>query len=155
MPISRKQTWQSDLHTFLLERANSPFVWGVRDCSLFCADAIYAMTGTDIAADFRAQYHDETTAFAAIKKITGGSTVADAAEYCAAKFGLTEWKHPLMAQRGDLAIIENDGRLIAAIVHLNGIHVVTVTDKGLSPFSISDIKRAWHVPVLGEAATHE
>jgi hypothetical protein len=154
MSLSRKQSWQTDLHKFLLERANSPFVWGVRDCSLFCADAIYAMTGTDIAADFRAQYHDEESAFAAIKKISGGSTVADAAQYCAQKFGLTEWKHPLMARRGDLVVIENENRLIAAIVHLNGVHVVTVTEKGLAPFPIAQIKRAWHVPVSGEKA-HE
>lgn len=154
MSISRNQTWQTELHKFLLERANSPFIWGVRDCSLFCADAIYAMTGTDIAADFRSQYHDEATAFATIKKITGGSTVADAAAYCAQKFGLTEWTHPLMARRGDLCVLDNAGRLIAAMVHLDGVCVVTVTESGLVTFPITDIKRAWHVPVAGKAVTH-
>jgi hypothetical protein len=113
---------------------------------MFAADGIKAFTGTDIAAEFRGKYSDQPTALAAIRSITGGRTVADAAAYCAAKHGLTEWKHPLMAQRGDLAIARNgDGNPIVGLVHLNGRHIVTVSEKGLVHLPISSILRAWKV----------
>lgn len=133
------------MNDFLLERAKSPFIWGARDCCLFAADAIFKMTGTDIADEFRGEYHDEKSAFALIKRVTGGQTVADAAAYCAEKFGLPEWDQPMKAQRGDLAVIENAGRLIAGVVHLNGRHVVSINESGLVRLPISKIKRAWRV----------
>lgn len=154
--IARKAAWAAALEEFLRERARSPFIWGVRDCSLFAADAIYAMTGTDIAAKFRGHYHSEATAFACITQVTGGKTVGDAAAWCAREYGLPEWKHPLQAQRGDLVVLPNAGRLIAAIVHLNGIHAVTVTEQGLAPFPLTAITQAWSVPVADrKAGQHE
>src|SRR6185437_11886108 len=99
MPLTRTKHWATrELHRFLLSRAQVPFAWGVNDCCLFPADAIHAMTGVDIAAGFRGKYHDQAGAFALIRSVTGGSTVADAAAWCAQKHGLRERIHPLMAQ---------------------------------------------------------
>jgi hypothetical protein len=118
-------------------------VWGANDCALFAADAIEAMTGVDIAADFRGKYHDEASALALIHSITGGSTVADAAAYCAAQHGLVEWTQPdpgtpgsrlpapLLARRGDLVVLPDAGRIIAGVVHLNGRDVAVVGEAGL------------------------
>jgi len=147
MALKRTQHWATrEYHHFLLNRAKEPFAWGKNDCSIFVADAIKAFTGTDIAADFRGKYSDQATALAAIRKITGGQTVADAAAWVAQKHGLTEWKHPLLAQRGDLVVAKNtDGNLIAGIMHLNGRHVITVAEKGLVRLPLSSIQRAWHV----------
>ena len=146
MTLARHPHWATQpLHDFLLERAEAPFAWGVNDCALFAADAVLAITGVDIAAEFREKYSTEAEAFALIRDLTGGETVADAAAWCAERHGLAEWEFPLMAQRGDLAVIENDGRLIAGIVHLSGRHVVTVAESGLVRFDISEVKRAWHV----------
>lgn len=133
------------LGDFLLERADQPFIWGVRDCSLFAADAIYKMIGVDIASEFRGQYHDEKSAFRLIKKVTGGTTVADAAAWCADQYDLKEWPNPKRAQRGDLAIVENAGRLIAGIVHLNGSEVIALAESGLIRIPLTEIKRAWRV----------
>lgn len=144
--ITRAQHWATrSFHEFLISRAKTPFTWGSHDCALFAADGILAMTGVDIAADFRGQYHDESSALEAIKSIAGGTTIADAAAYCAAKHGLVEWQFPLMAQRGDLAVLEESGRLIAGLVHLNGRHIVCAGESGLHRLPITDIKRAWHV----------
>src|ERR1700735_5391711 len=117
-------------HDFLKARANEPFAWGAQDCALFAADGVLAITGVDIAADFRGKYDDEASAFAAIKTIAGGSTVEDAAVYCATKHGLPEWSHPLRAQRGDLVVLEDAGRIIAGLIHLNGRHIVAAGDNG-------------------------
>ncbi len=97
MTLTRQPHWATrGLHAFLLARARAPFVWGANDCALFAADAIEAMTGVDIASDFRGRYHDEASAQALIHSITGGSTVADATAHCAAQHGLVEWTHPLL-----------------------------------------------------------
>ncbi|HEY5054665.1 MAG TPA: hypothetical protein VII58_00805 [Acidobacteriaceae bacterium] len=143
----RHEPWVTHLHTFLRANAKTPFKWGVWDCSLFCADAIKAMTGIDIASDFRGLYTDEAGAKAAVEKVTGvtGGTVEDAAAYCAAKHGLVEWKHPLFAQRGDLVVLEDAGRVITGLVHLSGRHIVAAGESGLRKFTITNVKRAWHV----------
>jgi len=144
--LKRSPTWLTrELATFLKDHVNARFVWGTLDCCLFTADAIQAMTGVDIASDFRGKYTDQASAFALIKTVTGGSTVADAAAYCAAKYGLTEWKHPLQAQRGDLVAVTNGTDLIAGVVDLSGRFVAALGESGIIRISIRNITRAWHV----------
>lgn len=146
MALSRLDHWHTRaFHDFLIERANNPFQWGVNDCALFAADAILAYTGVDIADEFRGKYNTEFGALKTIRQITLGSSVADAAVYCAEKHGLAEHAYPLMAKRGDLVLVENGGTLIAGIVHLNGRQVAVVTDTGLQRLPITHIKRSWSV----------
>lgn len=146
--MNRHENWDTEhLEKFLLDRAHMPFEWGINDCALFAADSIEAITGVDIASDFRGKYQDEATAMKSIQDITGveNGTVEDAAEYCAKKNGLQELKHPLTAWRGDLVVVIDAGRVISGIVHLNGRHVVAVGEKGLKRLPITAIKRAWRV----------
>ena len=146
MPLPRLEHWHTRaFHDFLLNEVNQPFVWGTRDCCLFAADAILAYTGVDIADDFRGKYADEDSAFALIQSVTGGTTVAAAAAHCAAKHGLLEHEYPLMAQRGDLVVIANGDTLIAGVVHLNGRHVVSVTEHGVVRLPITKVVRSWAV----------
>jgi hypothetical protein len=145
MALPRKQHWETRaFHEFLLSRAHTPFTWGDNDCALFAADGVKAITDVDIASDFRGKYTDEVGAWAAVKTVCGGTTIEDAAAYCAQKHGLVEWTHPLMAKRGDLVVLEESGNLVSGLVHLSGRHVVVVGEKGLHRLSISAIKRAWH-----------
>lgn len=150
MSLMKKEHWLTEeLPQFLDSRRNVPFAWGSNDCATFAADAIQAITGTDIAEKFRGKYTTEVGALKAIKEITGGSTVVDAAAYCAENHGLVEHQYPLMAKRGDLVIVKNrDGGEIAGIVSLNGRHVLSPGDNGLVLFSITDVTRAWS---LGDA----
>jgi hypothetical protein len=114
------------------------------------AAVAHGFKGIDIAADFRGQYHDKLSAFKAIKRITGGSTVADAAAWCAAKYGLEELEHPLCAQRGDLVVMrqsaaDEEDQLIAGIVHLSSSHLVSVSESGAVRLPITNVVRAWRV----------
>lgn len=146
MALDKFKHWQTrHFHKFLLARARMPFSWAENDCCTFAADAILSFTGVDIADDFRGKYKDKKTAFRLIKKVTGGDTVADAAAYCATKYGLTELPTPLFAQRGDLVLVEEAGELIAGVVHLNGRHIVVVGEDGLKMKSIKESKKAWRV----------
>jgi hypothetical protein len=106
--------------------------------------------GVDIAADFRGKYTDKISAFKTIRTITGGTTVADAAAWCAAKYGLEELQHPLCAQRGDLVVMRQTAadtadELIAGIVHLSGAHLVSVAESGAVRLPITNVVRAWRV----------
>ena len=146
MTLARAEHWSTrSYHDFLLSRAKMAFKWGWNDCALFAADGIEAMTGVDIAAKFRGKYIDEAGALAAIQSVAGGTTIADAAAWCAEQHGMAELKFPLMAQRGDLVVFENGPNLISGLVHLSGRHIVAQGENGLYRFSISAAKRAWHV----------
>lgn len=151
MGLKRQKHWATrGYHSFLLARAKTPFRWGVNDCALFAADGVKAITGVDIAAEFRGRYSDEASAMALIKSVTGGATVADAAAWCAAKHGLVEWLDkkgaptPLFARRGDLVTFKAPtGALVAGLVHLSG-QIVAIGEGGLFRFPISKALRAWH-----------
>jgi hypothetical protein len=146
MPLTRTPHWaEREFHSYLLAAKDKPFVWGQHDCCTAAANAIESFTGVDLAADFRGKYDDEASAFGLIKSVTGGTTVADAAAYCASKHGLVERPKPLFAQRGDLVVIDNAGTLIAGVVHLNGRHVVSVSEHGLVRLPITRVTRSWAV----------
>ena len=65
------------------------------------------------------------------------------------KHGLVEYTHPLCAQRGDLVLMqaanEDGAPLIAGVVHLNGMHCITTSKKGLLRLKITCVKRAWKI----------
>lgn len=151
MSLKRTTKWDTqEFDQFLRAEAHAPFVWGQHDCCLFAANAIKAFTGVDIAADFRGKYIDKASAMALIKSVTGGSTVEDAAAWCAQKHGLKEWARegvptPLFAQRGDLVVIQDAEQLLAGVMHLNGREAVSTGPQGLKRFSIRNVKRAWKV----------
>jgi hypothetical protein len=150
LSLERRPFWDTRLlEQFLIERRFMPFKWGENDCALFVADAVAAMTGVDIAADFRG-YVDEAGAFTSIRAVIGAAagatvTVEHAAEYCAGKYGFAELEGPLYAQRGDICSIEDGGRLILALVSPNGREVVTPGELEVKRFPITEIRRAWHV----------
>lgn len=152
MALTRMEHWATrSFHDFLLSRAKLPFAWGSNDCALFAADAVLAITGTDIAADFRGKYTDEKSAGALIETVTGRTAIEDAAAYCAKKASLVEWVDkdgkplPLFAKRGDLVVVEDGGRFIAGVIHLSGRHAVSVSEAGLVRIPISKVVRAWQV----------
>jgi hypothetical protein len=152
MSLTKHPHWHTQaFDSFLRERAETPFEWGVNDCCLWAADCILANTGVDIADDFRGKYTTKLGAFRTIQKVTGGTSVADAAAYCATKHGLVEHIYPLNCKRGDLVIIQNGETEIAGIVHLNGMHAISVSETGLVRLPIADhngkpnVVRAWSI----------
>jgi hypothetical protein len=143
--MKRSTHWATrELNQHIISRAKAPHVYGSNDCCTFAADGIKAMTGVDIAEDFRG-YTTEAGALKAIKKVAGGSTVEDAASYCAKKYELTELKFPLMAQRGDLVLIEEADGLKMGLIHLSGACAVVPGETELRRVALTAIKRAWRI----------
>lgn len=147
MPLTRKPHWDTrHYHQFLVSSRTEPFAWGTHDCCTFAAKAIEAQTGVRIDDDFAGKYTDKLSAFKLIKSVTGGTSVAAAAAYCADKHGLKELAYPLMAQRGDLVLFNNpDGEPIAGVIHTNGKHAVSVGEQGTIAVPITAVTRAWSI----------
>lgn len=150
MGLIKREHWLTqEFHDFLVARRRVPFAWGTNDCALFAADAIEAITGVDIAEEFRGRYTNELGALRAVREICGGVDFCDATAYCAAKHGLAEYEYPLMAKRGDLVVVRNgDGVEITGVVGLDGRYVLSPGDVGLVQLPITSVVRAWSV---GEA----
>ena len=146
MTLKRTEHWATrELDSFLKSHAHTTFQYGALDCCLLAADAIQAMTGVDIASDFRGKYSTELGALKIIKSVTGGTSVLDAVAYCAAKHGLMEWKSPLLAQRGDLVVIKDGEQQVAGMVHLNGRHAITIGKAGLVRYPLTAVVKSYRV----------
>lgn len=57
--LTRKKGYKDRLSVLINSKSNKSFIWGVRDCMLFVADAVKAATGEDIAEKIRGTYYDE------------------------------------------------------------------------------------------------
>lgn len=59
------------LHELVLDRHDKPFVWGIRDCCLWAADAVHAVTGRDMASDLRGSYWSARQAMRVVRDLGG------------------------------------------------------------------------------------
>jgi hypothetical protein len=144
--ITRTHTWEADLHQYLAGQLDQQFQFSVRDCCLFVCDAIQAMTGTDVAADFRGRYSTAIGAARTIKRVTGtGPTVEDAAVYVTEKFGMPKLDAVLLAQRGDVVLYDSDAGTILGLVALNGRDALFVTETAMHRIPLSECRSAWRV----------
>jgi hypothetical protein len=117
--MKRADAWPELLDAFIESRKLHAFAWGEHDCCLFAADAVLAMTGVDLAADFRGKYHDAKGALEMLdgaaqvpgegslgNKLSGG--VEGLAERIALLHEIKEVS-VAYAQRGDVVFISGAG----------------------------------------------
>lgn len=107
---------------------------------MFASDAVLAMTGTDIATNFRGKYSAAEGAFG----ILGQDDVGDFAARELAAQGFKEIGK-MFAQRGDLALINNGGNEALGIVSLDGTEVWAAGEFKLERVPYSEILRAWRI----------
>jgi len=97
--IRRIGDWELALYDYMVANENQPHVYGERDCVLFAAGAVQAMTGEDFAAEYRGKYTTEKGALKILAKL-GDGTVR----------GLVDRHLPSLpigfGRRGDLALFE-------------------------------------------------
>lgn len=143
MPTTTPQTlqrlpdWPERLADFLQSRRLEPFAWGSNDCCCFVADAIAAMTGTDLATSWRGTYDSETGAARVL--VPYGSVYGLAV----AKLG-QPLDVPALAQRGDVVWVAPDGRQMLGIV-TGGGDWCAPGDDGLVFFPMADVAMVWRV----------
>jgi hypothetical protein len=101
MTIKRLDDWADRLKAAIEAKAHEPHSWGDNDCALFAADVIEAMTGVDIAKDFRGKYTTEIGAARMLKK-AGFSSLSELGN------SMLESVPPSFARRGDIVIMPGE-----------------------------------------------
>jgi hypothetical protein len=135
--LKRFDDWPERLDKFFRANARTPFSWGVFDCCLFAADAIQAMTGTDLAAAYRGKYSSEEEAMALAGSIQG------VCESVTTEFNLVEVR-PSFSQRGDLVVFQQAQNQLVGLIALNSL-IIYPSATGLSFSPRSAQLRAWRV----------
>jgi hypothetical protein len=144
--ISRKPNWETLLHNFLEGRKAAPFAWGANDCALFAADAVNAMTGTDLGASYRGKYTTQAGANSQMQTICGSSDALALATHLCSSAGFAQWPNVGFARRGDVIVLANpDGSHSLGIVSLNGVQALFVTTTGLQRMRTRSCVAAWKV----------
>jgi hypothetical protein len=139
--MTRHVDWEHKLGEFFLSRQTQDFQYGSNDCCLFACDCILAITGIDVAADFRGRYNSELSAARVILAFTEGGKLEHLAEKIAAQHGIEEVK-PMFAQRGDIVLIEHDEQQALAVVGMDGWSVI---GPGPRQFELIEARRAWRI----------
>jgi len=144
VPLQRRPDWQSRLAEFLVSHRYKHFSYGSWDCGLFAADAIQAITGTDLACPFRGKYSSFSQLRKAIRIYTGSASVAAIAGRIATDHQMPELPI-LYARRGDLVLLKRPRDYSLGLVDLNGRDIIAVHSSGLGRLPIRDAFRAWKV----------
>lgn len=133
----RLEGWEKRLNDTIESARDKPFVWGTHDCALFAAECVQAVTGRDYAAPFFGQYDSVAGASALLDSHGGLEGIVAAA-------GFAEIP-PAFATRGDLALVENDGRELLGVLELSGRFVAAPGAEGLLLLPLSQARKAWRV----------
>lgn len=126
--------WHNRLIAVIRAAEKRPFLWGEHDCCLFAADCAEAMTGDNFADGWRGTYVSEMGAKKALLR-GGGSLEKVLAKY------LDEIPVK-MAQRGDIAVVENAGTRCAGVIYGGAVWVPG--EEGLVCLRIKPLS-AWRV----------
>lgn len=132
----RYENWPERLNKFISDNNKKPFTWGEHDCCLFAANAIREITGFDYAEELRGSYSTIKEAVVILNKIGGVKKLASSY--------LSEEINPMMAQRGDLVLIETDehGETLAICI---GDKCVAPGMTGLQFAKMSTALTAWRI----------
>lgn len=130
----RYPDWQNRLVDTIRAAKMQPFLWGEHDCLLFAADCIKAVSGNDYATAVRGTYHTAAEARKTLLKHYGTMEKA---------LGENLEEIPVkLAQRGDVAMVENQGRHCAGVIWNGGVYVPGIN--GLVLLKCRPL-RAWRV----------
>jgi hypothetical protein len=133
MMLIRFQNWPELLAEKIERSRELSFAWGIHDCALFCADAIFAMTGIDLASDLRGTYKTEKGAQRRIRTLGFESLEALVSERL-------ESIPIVQAGRGDLVLHHN-----GALGICDGLTSWFVTPSGLTRVKTLSFEKAWRV----------
>ena len=126
--LVRKKTWRSDLTAFVAAAAARPFRPGKHDCALFAAGAVKAMTGADLARGYRSKYRSLAKGQQVLQARGFTDHIALAAHH------LPEIA-PIMAQEGDIVVVEADEDSALGVVQGPMIYVLRPSGLGLVEFT--------------------
>jgi len=116
--MTRHADWEARLNAALEKHRDLAGAWGFSDCWVMEQDAYFAVTGEKLLPHLSG-YKTERGGYKLFAK-SGFVTVEQALE------SVLPSVPPLMAQRGDLAVIEREGVLSCGVVTAIGVAVKTI-----------------------------
>ena len=132
----RHPDWKVQLAQYLGDVARAPFEPGVNDCALFAAGAVAAITGLDLAAEWRGKYRSLEEGLALLAAAGHANHTALAALHFAEI-------DPVFAAPGDIAVVEGPHGETLGIFQGAGIYVLTTERLGVLPMPFAN--RAFRV----------
>lgn len=136
--LKRLPGWRGRLFAEMEARRHAGFVWGESDCAVgLASSAVHAITGVDLAAEWRGQYSTAAGALRALRE-AGHETLAEAAA------SLLPEIHPSAANIGDVAVVPSDGEIGAFGVFDTGT-IVVMTLNGIDRLPRAAAIRAFKV----------
>ena len=137
--FSKKVGWETRLEEHIEAHRYKKFRWGQNDCVTFSLTSMNKITQMPAFECYTPRWKNKREAVMLLKK-AGVRSWIEIIELHLEKNGL--WKIPtLMAQRGDLAIIDTDQGLGVGVVYFD--KVLHPGPKGLCATKITDAKRVW------------
>jgi len=124
--LARLPDWRPRLQAYLRDVANRPFAYGSHDCALFAAGAVAAITGADLAAEYRGLY----TSLKGGLKLLDRDGIADHVAFLRGRFDEIA---PAFAAVGDIAVIGEIGTQALGIFDGEQIFVLREEGLGLVP----------------------
>ncbi len=131
--LQRLQDWRPRLVGYLETVRTRSFAYGSHDCGLFAAGAVRAMTGVDLAAQFRGRYDSLK---AGLKLVRGGPMTILRQHF--------EEVPTAFAGVGDLALIGEVG--FPALGLFEGQHILVLREEGLGLMPRAAATLAYRVP---------
>lgn len=97
--MKRFRDWEQRLSFACMAVTERPHAWGTHDCALYAADCVLAMTGVDLAEDYRGRYTTPVGAARMLKR-AGVDNLGDFAAQMLPEIDIRA------AGRGDLLICD-------------------------------------------------
>ncbi len=138
--MKRFQDWPIRLEKAVIDHAQLKFKYGQHDCCLSVCDCVLAMTGEDLAEDFRG-YKTKKQAFDLLKKRAG---IKGIIEEMAKKHNIEEIQTSF-GQRGDVVLINYNNRDSLGIIDLSGRFVLVASIVGWCALPVKEAIRAWRI----------
>lgn len=129
----RKENWPRLLETYILQNKDVPFAWGTNDCWQFSIKGVAEISDKDLTSLF----NYKTIKEAAKLMDDHGGMMEAANKY----FGQS--KSVLLAQRGDVVCLSNEGRELLGICI--GELSAFVAESGIIMQPTLNCEKAWSV----------
>lgn len=138
--LKRVKNWRAAFASEMDRIRITPFAWGVHDCGPGLAgNLVSALTGVDMAAQYRGTYSDARGALLAIRS-AGFDNLGDMVAAM-----LPEYDHPSRARIGDVAAIKVDSPIGYGLGVIDYERVFVLTETGVGTVDRSEIARAFKV----------
>lgn len=118
--MTRHSDWEDRLNDVVAKHQAMPGKWGTSDCWIMTMDAIEAVAGERILTHLQA-YASEADGYKVFRKAGYKLTVEEALADA-----LGEPLAPVLAQRGDVGVIERDGGVSCGVFTSIGFAVRTI-----------------------------